>query len=254
MVPSLLAQATPPATPPTGDLPATGEEVAPQITMKDAIRYLGWCGYPLAAQSIAMVALIVFNGLQITKGKFVPKKLSREIMDLMGHVRVRSAIEVAAGNSSFFGRMMAASLPFVDATDPETLGRDKVEEAIADFSAKEQGEYMAWVQYFTVVAQTAPMVGLLGTVSGMIQAFNNLSFGGSTNTTKLAANISEALWTTAAGLVIAIPCIIAYYIFKNKLVSMIGEAIKVAGDAMDAAESTVKADQHFAKVPEGLAD
>ncbi len=213
----------------------------------------GWAMIPLALLSVGWLTLLVFNMLQLSQGKFVPKHLRVQIMDLMSQVRVRSAIETSAASSSFLGRMMASALPNVDATDPETLGRAAVEDAMADFTVREQSSYMTWVQFFSVIAQAAPMVGLLGTVSGMIQAFAVLGIGGGSNASKLAGAISEALWTTATGLVIAIPALFSYYIFKNKLSNMIGAAHKVAGDSLDAAIATVNAEQQMAKVPEGLA-
>jgi len=232
---------------------ADAAEEAPTTFLQDLLN-AGWAMIPLALLSIFWLTLLVFNSLQLAKGKFVPRGLRVQLMDMMSQVRVRSAIEASAASPSFLGRMMASSLPNVDATDPETLGRAHVEDAMADFTAREQASYMAWVQFFSVIAQAAPMVGLLGTVSGMISAFKVLGIGGGSNAGKLAAAISEALWTTATGLVIAIPALICYYIFKNKLSNMIGQAHKTAGDAMDAAIATVNADQQMAKVPEGLAE
>lgn len=232
------------------DVPA---EEAPTNFLQDLVN-AGWAMIPLALLSIFWLTLLVFNSLQLAKGKFVPRGLRVQLMDMMGQVRVRSAIEASAASPSFLGRMMASSLPHVDATDPETLGRAHVEDAMADFTSREQNSYMAWVQFFSVIAQAAPMVGLLGTVSGMISAFKVLGIGGGSNAGKLAAAISEALWTTATGLVIAIPALVCYYIFKNKLSNMIGQAHKTASDAIDAAIATVNADQQMAKVPEGLAE
>ncbi len=213
----------------------------------------GWAMIPLALLSIGWLTLLVFNMLQLSGGKFVPKHLRLQVMEHMSQVRVRSAIEASAASPSFLGRMLATSLPNVDATDPETLGRGAVEDAMADFTTREQASYMTWVQFFSVIAQAAPMVGLLGTVSGMIQAFAVLGIGGGSNASKLAGAISEALWTTATGLVIAIPALFSYYIFKNKLSNMIGQAHRVAGDSLDAAIATVNAEAQMAKVPEGLA-
>ena len=232
----------------------TEESAKGADTLLDGIKKGGWAMIPLGLLSIGVLTLVVFNALQLSGGKFAPKGLRYQLLDLMGQVRVRSAIETSAASPSFLGRMMATALPNVDATDPETLGRESVEDSMADFTAREQGSYMTWVQYFSVIAQAAPMVGLLGTVSGMIKAFATLGLGGGSNASRLAGNISEALWTTATGLVIAIPALFFYYIFRNRLTGLIGQAHKAASDAMDAAITTVNADQQLAKVPEGLAE
>ncbi|MFT5465638.1 MAG: biopolymer transport protein ExbB [Verrucomicrobiales bacterium] len=212
-----------------------------------------WMGV-LGLLSVVLVTLIVFNLLQMMGGKFTPKVLQMQILDLMAQVRVRSAIETAAASPSFLGRMLASALPNVDATDPETLGREDVEDAIADFTTRETGSYMNWISYISVVAQMAPMVGLLGTVSGMIKAFATLGIGKGSNASALANNISEALYTTAGGLVVALPALVFYVIFRNWLASNIGNAHKAASDAMDAALATVNAESQMAKVPEGLAE
>lgn len=233
------------------DAPAAEEEPG---TYLDTIKKGGLAMIPLGLLSVGVVTLFVFNMLQMMGGKFVPGVLRMQVLDLMSQVRVRSAIETAAASPSFLGRMLASSLPNVDATDPETLGREHVEDAIADFTTRETSSYMTWIQYFSVIAQAAPMVGLLGTVSGMIKAFATLGIGGGANASALAGNISEALITTASGLVIAIPSLFFYYLFRNWLSNNIGKAHKAAGDAMDAALATVNAEQQMAKVPEGLAE
>src|SRR5690606_35156070 len=138
------------------------------------------------------------------QSKFVPVDLRRTLLEHMHACRVRSAIEVASASPSFLGRMLAVSLPKIDATDPETLGREHVEDAVADFTIRENRAHMTMIGYLSVVAQVAPMLGLLGTVSGMIGAFNILRNLKSPDASVLAGNISEALVTTATGLCIAI--------------------------------------------------
>jgi biopolymer transport protein ExbB len=224
------------------------------VTLFDRIMQGGWAMVPLGLLSVAMITLIVYNLMQLTKGKFMPEPLRQGVLSNMSEVRVRSAIEQAADSATFYGRMMANSLPHVDATDPESLGREHVEDSIADFTVKEVPSYMAWVGYFSVIAQAAPMIGLLGTVSGMIKAFQTLGLSKGADPGALAANISEALVTTASGLVVAVPCLFCFYIFKNKLNGMVARSHEAAREAMDAAIATVNADQQLAKVPEGISE
>lgn len=214
----------------------------------------GWAMIPLGILSVTMITLMVYNFMQLTKGKFLPEPLRQSVLANMADVRVRSAIEASADSASFYGRMMANSLPHVDATEPETLGREHVEDAIADFTSKEIPGYMSWVGYFSVIAQASPMIGLLGTVSGMIKAFQTLGISGGSDPAELAANISEALVTTASGLVVAIPCLFCFYFFKNKLNAMVAQSHDASREALDVAIATVNADQQLAKVPEGIAE
>lgn len=237
------------------DLFAQEAEVAPdvQITVFDQIKEGGWAMYPLGACSLAMVALVIYNLIQLGRGKFVPEDLRQQVHEYMVGCKVRSAIEVASTSPSFLGRMLATSLPKVDATDPETLGREHVEDAMADFTARENRSYMTMIGYLGVVAQIAPMMGLMGTVSGMIGAFNKLRGLESPDASVLAENISEALITTLSGLVIAVPAIIFFFVLRNRLNRLEADSHEAASDMIDASLNTLNADQQLAKVPEGLA-
>ena len=251
--PDGFAQDNGDAAAPAGDT-SDGAAEPENVTLFDRIMQGGWAMVPLGLLSVGMITLIVYNLMQLTKGKFMPEPLRQTVLSNMSDVRVRSAIEASADSATFYGRMMANSLPHVDATDPESLGREHVEDSIADFTVKEVPSYMAWVGYFSVIAQAAPMIGLLGTVSGMIKAFQTLGLSKGADPGALAANISEALVTTASGLVVAIPCLFCFYIFKNKLNGMVARSHEAAREAMDAAIATVNADQQLAKVPEGISE
>lgn len=244
--PELFAQAEPGA-----DAAAAEGETT---TLWDKIADAGPFMYPIFALSVALITLAVYNGMQLTRKKFVPTDLRMSVQGLMEEVRVRSAIEHAAESPTYYGRMMATALPYVDATDPENLGRTKVEDAIADFSIKENPAYMSWIGYFSVISQVAPMIGLFGTVVGMILAFDTMGISGGSDPAALASNISLALMTTAGGLVVAVPAIFCFYIFKNKFNKLVTDAQDAYEEAMDAAVATVNADQQLAKVPEGIAE
>lgn len=213
----------------------------------------GWAMIPLLICSLAMLALIIFNCLQLTQGKFTPPELRATVLDHMQHCRVRSAIDSASTSPSFLGRMLAMALPQVDATQAETLGREKVEDAMADFTIRENRGYMNMIGYLALIAQASPMLGLLGTVSGMIKAFSKLRYLKSPDASVLAGSISEALITTATGLCIALPSLVAFFFFRNRLNKLVGDAHTSAGEMLDASLAAVHADQQLAKVPEGLA-
>ncbi len=209
---------------------------------------------PIGILSVMMITLAVFNMLQLSKKKFCPKVLEEAILANMADVKVRSAIDMAAQDPSYLGRMVTAAFPKVDATDAETLGRVKVEDQIADFCVKEQLKYMTWIGYFSVIGQSAPMLGLFGTVAGMVMAFDTMGLSGGSDPGALAKNISIALMTTAGGLVVAIPSIFFFYVFKNRFNALVAKVQAVAAEGMDLAIATVNADQQLAKVPEGIAE
>ncbi|WP_193212173.1 MotA/TolQ/ExbB proton channel family protein [Luteolibacter marinus] len=236
-------------------LMAQGEAAAPQdktALEKWILDGGGTMGF-IGAAVIAFIALSVFNFINLTKPKFCPEDLKAALMDHMVNCRVRSAIELAASHPSFLGRMMAYSLPNIDATRPEDLGRDQIEDAMADFTNNEMRKLMTPVNYISLCAQVAPMLGLLGTVLGMVNAFGTLSVTGSADPALLAGDISVALLTTLWGLITAIPCLVAYYFFKNKLNNLVADCHHAAEDMINASLQTVNAEAYLAKIPEGIA-
>jgi biopolymer transport protein ExbB len=207
----------------------------------------------IGAAIVAFIALTVYNFMNLTKSKYCPDDLKMALMDHMQNVRVRSAIELAASHPSYLGRLVAYSFPNIDATRPEDLGRDQVEDAMADFTTNETRKSMTWINYISLCAQASPMLGLLGTVIGMVGCFGTLAESGSADPSQLAGDISVALLTTLWGLVNAIPCISMFFYFKNSLATLTSDSIKAAEDMLNAATATVNADTIYAKIPEGIA-
>lgn len=202
---------------------------------------------------VSFIALAVYNFMNLTKAKFCPTDLQAALMEHMSECRVRSAIELAATHPSYLGRLVAYSFPNIDATQPETLGRDQVEDAIADFTNSESRKNMQWINYVSLIAQASPMLGLTGTVIGMVNAFATLKTAGAADPAQLAGDISVALLTTLWGLINAIPCILVYFILKNKYNALVAESNHAAEEMLNAAIATVNADTLYAKIPEGIA-
>jgi biopolymer transport protein ExbB len=190
--------------------------------------------------------------MQFSAKRWVPEELKLALFDHMSNCRVRSAIEMASASPTFLGRMLAYSLPHIDATNPDDLGRDAVEDAMAEFIANETREPVNWVNYCNTILQAAPMLGLLGTVSGMVKAFAKLGISKGSDPALLAAAISEALYTTMFGLIVAIPALIVYAYFKNLFNKRVAQSLQAGKELIDASVNAVHGEQVFAKVPEGL--
>lgn len=214
----------------------------------------GWTMIFIGAAIVAFLMLCIFNFMNLTKAKYCPDDLKMALMDHMTNVRVRSAIELASSHPSYLGRLVAYAFPNIDATRPEDLGRDHVEDAMADFSTNETRKSMVWINYISLCAQASPMLGLLGTVLGMVGCFGTLAESGSADPSQLAGDISVALLTTLWGLINAIPCIAMFFYFKNALSQHTADSIRAAEDMLNAATATVNADTIYAKIPEGLAN
>jgi biopolymer transport protein ExbB len=209
--------------------------------------------YPLTACSVAVIALAIYNLMALKRERFINTDLVDHLNGQMGELRVRSAIETASHSPTYFGRMVATALPEMDATETETLGSEKVEESMADFAMQENRGFMQWIGYFSLLAQISPMLGLLGTVQGMIGAFANLEQNRQ-NPGLLAGYISIALYTTAAGLIIAIPAILCFFYFKNKLNERVSECLLAARQLLRTSVTAVHPERATHRVPEGFSD
>ena len=90
-------------------------------------------------------------------------------------------------------------------------------------SGKELAQPFVVINYLSIIASIAPMLGLLGTVSGMVKAFNSIATVGMGQPDLLAGNISEALITTASGMLVGIPTMFFFFFFKNQYGKLIAD-------------------------------
>lgn len=212
----------------------------------------GWTMIPIMLIFFAILFLVVYNAISLRKDKFCPEDLKMTLLQLMAECRVRSAIEVAAASPTYLGRLVAYALPNVDATRPEDLGRDAVEDAIVDFTANESRSLFKWVNVLALAAQVSPMLGLFGTVQGMVAAFASLG-GGSASAGELAGSISVALLTTFWGLINAIIATPCYFFQKNIANGHVAECVTTVQEMINTSINVVNAEAQLARIPEGLA-
>jgi len=252
LVPCLLCVLSPDLLAQAADGAADAAETAPKSWFQKWVGDGGVFMFPLAFCSVLMITFSVLCLMTMAKARFVPALLKTQLLDLMHQCRVRSAIETAAQSPTFLGRMMTVALPHFDATKGETLGREEVENAMADFAVNEVRPYQKWVGYLSVIAQISPMLGLFGTVVGMVGAFTVLSQTGGAEPAKLAGDISVALLTTFGGLFVAIPSLALFFIFKNRLNDLVAETISVGTELVDACVNSAHGETKAAKIPEGI--
>jgi biopolymer transport protein ExbB len=111
-----------------------------------------------------------------------------------------------------------------------TLDTESMEKAMEEASVEETSAGLKPINYLSIVAQIAPMLGLLGTVSGMIKAFDKIGQGGMGKPELLAADIGEAMITTATGLIIGIPAMFFYFFLKSKYLSNVSKLARYLGN------------------------
>jgi biopolymer transport protein ExbB len=140
--------------------------------------------------------------------RIMPQNLIDAVAGAMGEGDVIKALKACDDEPGPLANVLSAGFSHVEE------GFEVIEEAISTAASLETEKLMQKITWLSVVGNLAPMLGLLGTVQGMIAAFSTLA-SGAPEVGLLAQNISQALFTTAAGLTIAVPCVAFYYVFRN---------------------------------------
>ncbi len=159
--------------------------------------------------SIIMVTLIIQNAINFKKDKLAPQPLVDSLRQLVGSGNYQEAWETCNANKNYLANVMRAGLSRIG------RGKEAVETAIAEHGLREATLLRTRNSYLSVIGIVSPMIGLLGTVIGMMGAFAVLAGSGVSDPKALSGKISEVLLATAAGLFIAIPAFVSYYIFRN---------------------------------------
>ena len=164
--------------------------------------------YIILLLSVGMVYLIVDAFMLIKAEKLMPENTVKQIEETND---AQTVMNICEENPCAITRIISAGLR------AKKRGKLAMEEAISEHGAREASAIRTKISYLNTIATIAPMLGLLGTVSGMIKAFGNIATMGMGKASVLADNISEALITTAGGLVIAIPAMAMFFFFRNRL-------------------------------------
>ncbi len=230
---------------------ATGEE---KSALDKWVIEGGWTMIPLVILFFLTIWLVVYCVLALKKDKFCPDDLRAQLVALMGECRVQSAIQLATTSPTYLGRLVAYALPNVDANRPESLGKEDVQDAMADFSTNERPHTMKFVDMLALCGTIAPSIGLFGTVQGMVEAFAVLAATGQADPTELAGSISVALLTTFWGLIISIIAVPAFFFLKKAAQAREAECINTLEEMMNTSINLINAEAQLARIPEGLGD
>ena len=170
----------------------------------------------LAALSVAGTHLIVDSFIKIREKRIIPDSLTGGVREALNTKNISKAIELCGAEPGALSNILTAG--FSNAND----GPEAAQDAIGATADLESEKLLQRVNYLNVVGNLAPMLGLLGTVQGMIMAFATLGTeAGAAKNAMLATNISQALYTTAAGLVIAVPALGFFSFFRNRATKII---------------------------------
>lgn len=181
---------------------------------------------PLVLLLFGVLALSVYLLLDLKAGTFSPKGLYDSMIEAADAGDLGRVAEHARESASCLGQVMGGACEYIYDRGYKVLDGDSILDLMADASQEFNRKRVNLLNYLSVIAQAAPMVGLLGTVSGMIKAFDTLDQKGMGDSGQLAGNISEALYTTAGGLIVALPAIFLFFFFRNKMVGHIAAVDK----------------------------
>lgn len=177
----------------------------------------------LFSLSITAGYLVIDNIITIRRRELIPAGLGDQVRQLLLNGRVGEADQLCRGQASFLSFVLLSGLAEIEG------GWATVEKALEDALAEQSARLMRKIEYLSVIGNIAPMVGLLGTVFGMIFAFQRVAVTqGSAGADELAEGIYQALVTTVGGLIVAIPSLGAFAIFRNRVDQFAAEAAFVA--------------------------
>lgn len=201
------------------------------------IRAGGPIGLVIILLSVVAVALIVLHLIQVRRQKLLPEPLVLELDRLLQAGDVKGAIEVCRNeaNDSFLARVIGSAL---DRCSRSPFGFLELRSALEEAGQRETDRLYRSTDGVGLIAALGPMLGLLGTVIGMIGAFGTIGDSeASARSQQLAGYMSIALVTTAEGLLVAIPCTAAFTIFRrriDRLVAEAGEVVELLASRLEA--------------------
>lgn len=188
----------------------------------------GPIGMAIVLLSIVALAVIIENFVSLKREKLAPPELIDEVQALFDEEQFQEAMELCENEPSFFTKVTGAGVAKIGHSF------DTIEKSIEEMGDEESIRLHQKIGWLSLIANVAPMMGLLGTVGGMVQAFNKIAeSGGQASPAELAGGISQALLTTMFGLIVAIPTTAAFAFLRNRLVKTVIEVGAIVEDMFE---------------------
>ncbi len=192
------------------DTTATTEQLPPSL-LEDILKSAGVIGYIIIAVSVLALALIIEDFMSIKREKLAPPHLQEELEALFDEGKFDEAMDVCEAEPCYLTNVVAAGL--------DKLGHNYnvISTAFQEAAEEEDVQLGNKIGWLSLIAAISPMMGLLGTVNGMVAAFGEIALKPSVKPNDLAAGIKGALITTLLGLVVAIPVTTIYVFLRNRV-------------------------------------
>ncbi|MEO0446730.1 MAG: MotA/TolQ/ExbB proton channel family protein [Verrucomicrobiota bacterium] len=213
----------------------------PNVTQKTLIDYYAEGGvtmHVLLAGLVITIALTLYLFMAVNKARMVPKKLVDQVNRTMAQRDIQGVYELTNKNQCVYSKCLSEALLKVN-FDRDLYNKASMVVAAEDTLDQEETKVMVWINYLNTVSTLAPMIGLFGTVYGMIMAFDALA-AGNTEPSDLAGGIGTAMLTTAGGLIVGIPAMFFYFFFRNQLSTIVTEIQKQFNYAIDVLSGEIR--------------
>jgi biopolymer transport protein ExbB len=206
-------------------------------------RASGPIGIVIAAMSFYLIALVVWMAFQYRKAVAVPETMVREVSDLLAQKQFTEAYQRLSADRSFLARVLAAGVRKL----PAGLAHAQRAMEMANDDVTMEMEHRT--TYLATVGTLGPMIGLVGTVYGMILSFRVIATAGaSPQASQLAAGISTALFATLEGIALSIPAIYFYALYRNRIARLSLEVALAAESLLEQFSPGVRAPHPLAAV------
>jgi biopolymer transport protein ExbB len=195
--------------------------------MIDTIIKGGIIMIPIILCSIVALAIIIERAYNLTTAKVHPPDFVIKIKGLLNSGKIKEAIAICSGATSPVATIFEAGVL------KRKKDREQIKEAIEHAGRQETHQLNKYLSVLATIASIAPLLGLLGTVTGMVKAFGVIAVQGVGDPNALAGGISEALITTVAGLVVAIPTLVAHNYFSKRITRFVMEMENTSLELLD---------------------
>lgn len=197
--------------------------LAAETSWLDSIQRGGPVAYLIMVLSVAAIALIVMHLWQIRRSALLPPEQLSMLDTMLGQHDVAGAVRycIAPENDSYLTRILGAGLMRFEQS---AFGAFEIKTSIEEAGEDQTARLYRSTDALGVIGSIAPLLGLLGTVLGMVGAFDALTRSAARNHEELAGSISMALITTVLGLILAIPCVALFTFFRNRIDAIASEA------------------------------
>jgi biopolymer transport protein ExbB len=199
-----------------------GTATGPTVDLRELAMAGGYIGMVIAALSVVLIALIIEHLISIRKGALMPPDLAPQVHALIAQKQFKQAEDLCRQNPSLLGEILQAGLSEVG------LEYSDIEKSMEDAAVEQSSRLLRKIEYLSVIGSIAPMLGLLGTVWGMILAFLEFESKANPQVSELAPGIYKALVTTLMGLGVAVPAVTMFAIFRNRVDGLVAETALLA--------------------------